>query len=377
MFIRTLVALLLIPTLAFAQALPSPRTAVRTDAAQAAPKAYIDQVLAGKANVADLGLANVTVNGTSGSLAAMLSGQVPIGGLRMRPAQGLGSALDIVQDPRTTPYAVTDPLLASLVLNNWVIGSASNPDGVPLTQGFAFGVGLNFRNYVGGPSMTGGREGFVFESAFVAPSSPTNQNRNYVPLATQMIVAAGDNGTALGATTSAGAFFALNPNIVAYSGATDLLEVTGGEVNTAMQAGSSTWIKNIWSLVGRHDDAVQGTAIDAMLLFGDQGGAVQWQNAMFIGGQNGRWPLSPTACVLCMGLADGAGNHGTIKSGIDFGNVNIVGGPAYRSSGFVVDGFGNVTMQSITANPDTADPHVVGRIYVDTSTHILKISTGP
>jgi len=67
MLIRTFTALALLPSLALAQALPSPKVAMPTDAAQAAPKGYVDSVLAGKMNADG---AVIALGGTSSRTAS-------------------------------------------------------------------------------------------------------------------------------------------------------------------------------------------------------------------------------------------------------------------------------------------------------------------
>lgn len=217
-------------------------------------------------------------------------------------------------------------------VNYWTLG-ASTFDNANVGAGFVNGLAL-LHNY-GGSSAYGGRQTFYVQSTLASPTNSANTNRNYVAAEIIAQAASGDGGTGTTSSTAQGGIFALSPVAVAYTGATNLLELTGAEVNTQAETGSSMYYKAGWTIVQTGLDAVQGSTYDAGMGFSNQVGAVGWQNGILFGPMNGQFPVTSTGCLIC------STGSGIIATGIDFSSLtmtNFLHGPG----GFYVNGAGDL-----------------------------------
>ena len=177
--------------------------------------------------------------------------------------------------------------------------------------------GFTFQHSVNSGSVQGGRQALFTLLQFQSPTSASNANRNYVAGAFDVDVQSRDGGTNT-STGAQGAFFGMNSSAVAESGATNLLELTGGEVNWAAKAGSSLRYKAGFSIVALGSDAVSGSQGDSMLLFGSQSGAVGSNVGIQFASVNGQYPLKPTGTLIDAG-------SGTIAYGLNFSNSTVTG----------------------------------------------------
>lgn len=199
----------------------------------------------------------------------------------------------------------------------------ANPDTMAVTYPNFLQV-LGVEDFFGGSTVTGGRSAIFGAMHQFAATSPSNQNRNYNGGLFGVNTASGDGGTNL-TTGALGAYFGLNPTASATAGATNLLELTGGEVNTDVETGASAKYKFGWSIAGVPTDAVQGSAGDAAFEIGEQAGAVGWRDGILISNAQGEFPLASNASVLSSDTA------GTITNGIDLSNLTFTGN-AYKGS---------------------------------------------
>jgi hypothetical protein len=224
--------------------------------------------------------------------------------------------------PGTDNYLLNDITIASDVIDN----------------GAYFVEGMRVRHSFGGSAAKGGREAFHVDAFLTAATSASNTNRNYCAIAAVAHAYASDGGT-LG--SEKGAIFGIGATGGAESGATNLLEVTAAEFNTAMRTGSSALYKTIISLVGRSDDAVRGYTYDCMLAMSNQAGGVTFDNGILIGPMNGIAPVRTTGKIMA------TTGSATVDMGIDFSSYTITTA-AFKSPNYVVSGAGLVTCSAIS-----------------------------
>lgn len=192
--------------------------------------------------------------------------------------------------------------------------------------------GLFVEHIFGGSSTRGGQRGMEVYGVLNAATHASNPDRNYAAAVFTGAAYASDGG---GSGTEKGAIFGIGANGAALSGAINLLNVTAAELNTSCQTGSSVKYKSILQLVGRNDDAVQGSETDAMLSLSNQSGAVKWERGILFGDQNGEFPLDASATLL-------GSDAGSIANGIDLSALTIATS-AFKSTGFDVAGTGAVS----------------------------------
>lgn len=202
--------------------------------------------------------------------------------------------------------------------------------------------GLGIAHFYGGAAARGGRQSFAVFSYLNAATSASNANRNYVAITGVGNANTGDGGTdPTVAGNSQGAVFGLAGVAVAASGATALLNTTGCELNSAMQAGSSVFAKTLLQLSGRTDDVVAGSVVNAMVWAYNQGASPpKWTDGILFDDSagNGALPFDFSSTVLRT-------NTGTIGTGIDFSG-STVATAAFKSTGFLVDGTGQIVSGS-------------------------------
>jgi hypothetical protein len=197
--------------------------------------------------------------------------------------------------------------------------------------------GWQFAHNFGGSSMNGGRQIMDVIGHFTAPSNPANPLPGYVAIAGELITNSGDNGTAPDTTNGRGSFFAMNPVVVANSGAQNLFGIAGEEVNVQCN-GCSTAIRYGVSVV--QNGANQGSILanDAAFHVGSFNSGGTWHQALNLSSVHGGPPLDSTGCVIC---TDTTGI--TIGTGIDLSHWTISGNLLAGPSGFLISGAGAVT----------------------------------
>jgi hypothetical protein len=211
-------------------------------------------------------------------------------------------------------------------------------------------TGANFLNMVtlehriGGAGFQGGRQTLQVALIQEGASDAGSSNRNYVAVTPYTQATVSDGGTGTAWSTAKGGFFAMNPTTIAHAAATNLLDVTAGEVNVSMRAGSSAYKKTILSLVGMSDDAVSGSVVDAVLDMRNMTGAIGFNNALLFHdmGGNAQFPIKTTGTLL-KATVNGAT---TIGAGVDISALTISGN-AWASPSVTITGAGVVTAPSI------------------------------
>ncbi|MFM0158010.1 hypothetical protein [Paraburkholderia sediminicola] len=255
------------------------------------------------------------------------------------------------------------------------IGGSQNPiyynlitaDTVQAGSGFL--LGNETRMLWGTPTSTGGRiANYTYMQQNSATSSSTG-NRNYVGVDSEQITSTGDGGT--NTTTNAlGAYFAYAADARMNTGATNLLELTGAEIDILTQAGSSAKYTIGWSLV--NNETVQGTGLDAGLEFGannlqgDGHATVGWNVGIVFSDMNGVSPVNGNT-TLFEGSFPTVGTQ-TIGNGI-YLNAFSCTNTCFSSNGFSVNGSGAISTPGIIGGSGSlASSNYVGAYFHNQTT---------
>lgn len=184
----------------------------------------------------------------------------------------------------------------------------------------------------GGSNSKGAKESFRVDSRFTATTSASNTNRNYVAGRFDARASAPDTGTS---GNPQGALFALNPVAQLSAGATNWLELNGGEIDVGMEAGASTARRLGWSIVSY---GVGQGAFDTALNIGSFTGGVSWGSGITFSNGNGGSPVDTGGSLI---LADAPLGTWTVANGIELSAANITGN--------LIRGKGLVTMLGSTS----------------------------
>jgi predicted heme/steroid binding protein len=206
----------------------------------------------------------------------------------------------------------------------------------------------------------GGAQGGFFQVQVRGAPDSSSTNQNYGALVGFTSVTSALGGTGLTMATSKGQIFGQTSIAVLYPGATNIRNVTGGEINVQCNSGSSTAYKCVLQLVGTTADAVSGSVYDCGLSFSNQAGAVGFNVGILFSGANGQQFLKSTGTIFS--IADSP----TFANGFDLSGATLTGF-AYKSNQFIVDNAGNISGLTLTASGAT--PTVsAGQVAIGTTT---------
>lgn len=279
---------------------------------------------------------------TSASLAAILSDEtgtgsvvfgtsptfttgITLNGTETITATGLGKGFNVIQAPTGTTTGAVSLNLITI-----------SPDTV-ITDSSSFVIGLNVGMQFGGSSVIGGREAIQGYAELTAATSSSNNNRNYVGIQGIATATHDDGGTNTGAGAK-GALFGGSWFGYAQNTATNLLHVTGGEINFALQTGSSAKHKTGLLVCNHTSDNVQGATTDGGIVLSSQ---VNFglNHGFLVSDMSGFFPIKSTGTIF--GSVAGSATHG-----IDLSSVTLAT-TAFKSTGFSVDGSGNTTVNTL------------------------------
>lgn len=116
------------------------------------------------------------------------------------------------------------------------IGTTGVPESIQVA-GYGYCNGLDLYHYYGG--HRGGRQSVFVWAQHRGAAVANTINRNYVGIASGWSATGSDGGTGVTMSTAKGAGFVLGPIAISYPGATNWLELTGGEFNVQASALSS------------------------------------------------------------------------------------------------------------------------------------------
>lgn len=155
-----------------------------------------------------------------------------------------------------------------------------------------------------------------------------------------------DGAQSLVARGSRGAYFAQSMFLALKSGATNVFNATGAEVNVAIESGASAYYKAGFSIIGHISDAVAGVATDAILRMSNQG-TQTYRSGITFNADGGYFPVGTDGALLDTSAA-------TVTDGFDLSNLTVTGallkGPTalVRDTGGIAifGGTSTVVMQS-------------------------------
>lgn len=178
-----------------------------------------------------------------------------------------------------------------------------------------FTYGDNIAMVTGGAGATGGKialNAFLYKSTSSAPSTA----RDHVALNAHGLIDAGDGGTGTALGQSKGTMFGAGISAVARSGALNIFELAGIEIDAALQTGSSATYRFGLNIVDTGN--LQAIVQDAAIAIG--GGVSAWRTGLLFSDLNGGMPVSSTGTLI---KAD-TSTVMTVDSVMDFGtNVSI------------------------------------------------------
>lgn len=213
--------------------------------------------------------------------------------------------------------------------------------------------GLTVNHLFGGAGTRGGRHGVDAFCVLTDATASDNPDRSYVGGAFTGWAIASDGG---GVGTEKGAIFGINPQGVLANGATNFNNVTGGEVNVAINTGASSKIKSGLSICNRSDDAVKGSLYDGLLQLSNQTGTVRWDYGILFGPMNGAHPVDTTGTII------GTTGTATVANGIDFGSYTFTSS-VINAPGFFVGPSGHVELGlASSVNTPFIDFHSSGNV---------------
>jgi len=219
--------------------------------------------------------------------------------------------------------------------------------------GAGFVLGVNVAHSFGGSSVTGGRSAIQGYLALNGATNSSNANRNYVGGILNANALTGDGGT----NTSSGAKGAIFGGHLwgnAAAGATNLLNVTGGEVNVSVEATASVRYKTGLQIAGLTTDAVAGADVDAMLAFTNQANTIKFADGILFSDFGGYNPLGTSSTLLRSTAA-------SILNGIDLSALTISGFALKSASGkvqlsnSVTSGIASLDIAATQTAPNSSD----------------------
>jgi hypothetical protein len=220
----------------------------------------------------------------------------------------------------------------------------------------SFNVGLGAQLIAGGNAFTGNRSALQGTASLQTAVTSTTSGSDLIgvnALGNASVNAGGSSGTAKGQIFGSAAFGLLQP------GATFFNAVTGAEYNFAMQAGSSSRIKDGIQIIQHAFDVTDASVLNASVVvssqttFGVPFGIAFTDIAT-------TFPVRPSGTILGTPLFFGSY---TVENGIDLrggGNLSISGLAWAAPGGSTIDGAGNFAGASFTATAGMSSSFLAG-----------------
>jgi hypothetical protein len=214
---------------------------------------------------------------------------------------------------------------------------------VPVNQA---GSALIVANNFGGAAMTGNRVGIAVISTLNAKSGNTG-GQSYGAISGEIHATVNDGGTGTTFGTSKGQI--QGANLLGFLGpsASNYFQIAGAEVDVSIQSGGSAHQKIGVLITKLSIDRVQGTAIDAALVFADQANASvpAWTTGIQFGQPatetGAQWPFGSGSTLI------GNSNPGNASIGIDFTGITFANFLLKYGTAITIDGSGNVVANSL------------------------------
>lgn len=208
--------------------------------------------------------------------------------------------------------------------------------------GTDFSRGLFGRVVFGGSAAKGGRIGtlgVVLHNNGITNSS--NANRNYVGVLGLSASDGGDGGTDV-TTGSKGAYFGLNGVVELHSGATNVFNATGAELNVYGHASATGRYVTGLQIAGFCNADPGGSVYAALTIGGGSDGTythVGWEQGILFTDFNGATPVKSDTTLL--GHYWTGGGTKAVAKGVDLSGFTF-SSYAFKSTNFEVDGDGMI-----------------------------------
>src|SRR5258708_6939655 len=232
--------------------------------------------------------------------------------------------------------------------NAGILGTNTNPSSFTTTNVFnqiavsgdnldASGLGnvadaFSIYHGIGGSNTKGARQAFQSTIQLLSPTSVSNTSRNYIAGVFTAQAVSNDGG---GIGTEKGTIGGINPAVILNAAATNMAEISGGEINTTCLTGSSVLDKWGFAIVQTSNDTVFGSRNDAAVRLVNQSGSVGWLNGIQFGDGINQFPVKTGGTLIK------TKGGSTVVSGIDF-SVTTFSGNALLTNGFSVGPTGTI-----------------------------------
>ena len=310
------VALALLPSLALAQSYPSPTFQNTTT------------------------LGNATIGGTLG-----VTGATTLGGALTAPFQHT----TYVFPTTTLTSGFRDDIAAGGTVTSgqaFLREFAVDSDTLSAPNGAA-GVYIGHTISAG---AVGGRNGLQLYLSQTGATNLAVANPYYVGLGIQSQAAYSAGGVS---GSPVGNLFSSNPSVQLSTGAGLYWNsLVGEEIDVQVQAGTGVRFKDGIKVVQTIGDAVAGpVGADYAISINNQAQVgsptVGWRTGISFGGYEGWWPIQSTGTLVGTNSANiGGGPSMAAAYGVDFSGVTF-STAAFKSTGFAVDGSGNVSITPV------------------------------
>ena len=193
--------------------------------------------------------------------------------------------LPLTLSPSSTPGPTTRGIYAYENMTGSCSGDCKynvlsvNSDNIPVGGN---GIGWYINHNYGGSAMTGNRAAFNSTGLMTARTGNTN-TASYSAGVFQNTVTANDGGTGVTTTTAQGQNEVVNVILKATSGATNWRAMQGGEVDTMLQTGTSTYQKSGWQITELASDQVAGSVYDGALVLSNAASAATISSGAYSG----------------------------------------------------------------------------------------------
>lgn len=243
---------------------------------------------------------------------------------------GLNQAINVARAKQGTPGALGGGLIEGWSYNRLLM----NDTGIDCSS-FPSGSQTSNTLYVGYKSSGARAIGTAINATalvYGTPAFPSNALNQYVAghfLGQTSVNLGGTNTT----NNAVGAVFGLGGGAIAADTATNLLNVCGCELNSAIATGCSSKAFSLLALATHDAHAVSGTSYDTALSISaiGNGGTLGLNNGILFSNYNGQHAIKSTGKLIA------TQGSATVGYGIDLSSYNITN-EAFKSNGFFVEG---------------------------------------
>lgn len=251
------------------------------------------------------------------------------------PTSTLGQGFSINQTG-----AGVAPLVAPFILGNFAYNGIMINDAVDASSTFGVVSGIVVQTNIAGASAQGfhGAGGFTANVNGAVPTNGTFAGAQGVSALAQSLYPMGGTGTT--ALLAKGTLYGFGSIVIAYGpggsgagawpGATNLFNVTTGELNWKIATGASVYALTGLQLCALSDHAVPGAVFDIGYSLSAQAGAVGLKNGFAVSDLNGQHPMAANSTIF------GTIGAGTAGYGVDVSSYTLTLGQ-FKGKNFLVN----------------------------------------